>query len=353
MSKVVMNSREMAKLTGKTHGNLMTTIRRYVSRGELDLEESSYVVGVHGNTKAPEFRMTKQQVIAVMDKLSSRDRKVLSKHLSIKAIPTAADKPAVVTTAPEVSVQQPLVSSEVSPVGDVVTMSSVEIAELTGKLHKNVMADVRKMLEALNNQPAEFSARYLDSKNESRECFNLPRDLTETLITGYNIPLRRAVVVRLRQLEEKVAKPQFVVPTTFLDALKLAGELEEKRLALTHQVEVQVKKITEDKPKVEFYEEFVDSKELQSVGEVAKILGTGPILLFRYLQKHKILIGGTGDNKNMPFQKYINSGRMDVKYNNHTVPDTGEVKIRPKPLFTRKGVDWIREFVKENGRVGL
>ena len=36
------------------------------------------------------------------------------------------------------------------------TMSSLEIAELTGKRHDNVKADVQKLLEELNLQPPEF-----------------------------------------------------------------------------------------------------------------------------------------------------------------------------------------------------
>ncbi|WP_349238815.1 Rha family transcriptional regulator [Pseudomonas umsongensis] len=68
------------------------------------------------------------------------------------------------------------------PQDDVVTMSSVEIAELTKKNHKNVMADIRTMLEALGIQSAEFSADYTDSRNRPMPCFHLPRDLTETLI---------------------------------------------------------------------------------------------------------------------------------------------------------------------------
>lgn len=47
------------------------------------------------------------------------------------------------------------------------TMSSLEIAGLTGKAHKHVLVDVRKMLLALGRQPAEFSARYLDAKGEA------------------------------------------------------------------------------------------------------------------------------------------------------------------------------------------
>lgn len=228
---------------------------------------------------------------------------------------------------------------------DVVTMSSLEIAELTGKRHDAVLRDTRVMLEGLNLADHSFVGGYKDPNNQERPLFNLTRDLTETLITGYNIPLRHKVVVRLRELEEEKVKPV----ANLNDPASLRGLL----LGYTEQVLQLEHKITVDKPKVEFYDEFVESKELHDVAGVAKTLGTGPILLFRYLRKHKILIGGDGDNKNMPYQKHLNAGRMDVKYQNYTVEETGEEKIRPKPLFTRKGVDWIREFVKENGRAGL
>ena len=42
------------------------------------------------------------------------------------------------------------------------TMSSVEIAELTGKRHDNVMADIRNMLEELELDALSFQGVYLD-----------------------------------------------------------------------------------------------------------------------------------------------------------------------------------------------
>jgi hypothetical protein len=49
------------------------------------------------------------------------------------------------------------------------TMSTLEIAGLTGKLHKNVLADARKMLADLEIQRAEFSARSYSKMTSSSE----------------------------------------------------------------------------------------------------------------------------------------------------------------------------------------
>ncbi|EOZ1526161.1 Rha family transcriptional regulator [Enterobacter hormaechei] len=78
-----------------------------------------------------------------------------------------------------------------------IRMTSSEIAELTGKKHKNVIADCRTVFEALNLQSADFSADYIDAQKE----FILDRDLTMTLVMGYSIPLRHRVARRLRELE--------------------------------------------------------------------------------------------------------------------------------------------------------
>jgi phage regulator Rha-like protein len=88
-----------------------------------------------------------------------------------------------------------------NPRSAVTKMSSREIAKLTGKQHKNVMADCRSMLEALNLQSADFSADYKDERGRTYQEFWLDQDLTLTLMTGYSIPLRHKVAKRWRQLE--------------------------------------------------------------------------------------------------------------------------------------------------------
>ena len=82
-------------------------------------------------------------------------------------------------------------------------MSSLEIAELTGKRHDHVMRDIKKMLGELGVPISGVTSYYWDSQNKRRPCFNLDKELTITLITGYSIPLRHAVTVRWSELEKE------------------------------------------------------------------------------------------------------------------------------------------------------
>lgn len=110
----------------------------------------------------------------------------------------------------------------------VTKMSSREIANLTGKQHKNVMADCRNMFESLNLQSAEFSADYQDDKGRTYQEYWLDQDLTMTLMMGYSIPLRHKVATRWRQLESGEALPQ-----------KSASHLPEYRRARAIKMEVE------------------------------------------------------------------------------------------------------------------
>jgi len=107
-------------------------------------------------------------------------------------------------------------------------MSSREIAKLTGKQHKNVMADCRAMFEALNLQSADFSADYQDSRGRTYQEFWLDQDLTLTLMTGYSVPLRHKVAKRWRELETGEALPK-----------KSASHLPEYRRARAIKMEVE------------------------------------------------------------------------------------------------------------------
>lgn len=90
------------------------------------------------------------------------------------------------------------------------TMSSREIANLTGKQHKHVLRDIRAMLDALGDGP---DLGHVQEDRDGRGytiCFHLDKELTETLVTGYSVPLRHKVIKRLHELEERQGSPAWI-----------------------------------------------------------------------------------------------------------------------------------------------
>lgn len=84
------------------------------------------------------------------------------------------------------------------------TMSSREIAKLTGKRHDHVMRDIRNMLSCLQINDPNFGGVYIDTKGEARSCFNLPKRETLILVSGYSVELRARIIDRWMELEEQV-----------------------------------------------------------------------------------------------------------------------------------------------------
>lgn len=120
------------------------------------------------------------------------------------------------------------------------TMTSREIAELTGKRHDHVMADIRKMLDELGLDAPEFSGTYRTERGNEYECFSLPKRECLILISGYSVAMRARIIDRWEALESGAAVPiaaaaPKLLPIDLLEqaqALKtLLGDDELKRLA--------------------------------------------------------------------------------------------------------------------------
>ncbi|MEJ8811832.1 Rha family transcriptional regulator [Variovorax ureilyticus] len=99
---------------------------------------------------------------------------------------------------------KPIAGGDLMPmpaVSEPLTMSSREIAELTGKEHKNVLADIRKMLSELGKTSADFSANLPDAYGRPQAAYLLPKRETLILMSGYSIELRARIIDRWQELE--------------------------------------------------------------------------------------------------------------------------------------------------------
>ena len=162
-------------------------------------------------------------------------------------------------------------------------MSSREIAELCEKQHKHVIADIRKMLDELEMNSAEFSAQYKTADGRMQPCFHLPKDLTLTLIAGYNVKLRKRIIDRWQELENQ-QKPTALLPdfTNPAESARAWAEQYESR-------QLAEQKLIAAQPKVAFVDHYVDVGTSKSLREVAKILKMPERAMIARLIEDKLL----------------------------------------------------------------
>ena len=84
-------------------------------------------------------------------------------------------------------------------------VTSLEIAEWTGKRHDNVMRDIRIENEnlAIINELIFELVEYVDSKGEKRPCYEMSRKGVMQLALKYDAVTRYKVIEKLEELENK------------------------------------------------------------------------------------------------------------------------------------------------------
>lgn len=124
---------------------------------------------------------------------------------------------------------------------ETLSMTSREVADLTGKRHDNVIRDIEAMLAELPDNVRVEAGIYLDSQGKEQPEFTLNKELTYTLVAGYNTALRHAIVKRWLELETEVA--QKALDTSRLQRLP-PPERQELREACLREVNDDLKTLT-------------------------------------------------------------------------------------------------------------
>lgn len=93
------------------------------------------------------------------------------------------------------------------------TMSSLEIAKLTGKRHADVLRDIRDFLEEIEEgTERKFASSYKDPTGRELPCYELPKRECLGLASKYDAKLRMAIIDRWAELEYKEQQKPMISP---------------------------------------------------------------------------------------------------------------------------------------------
>ena len=233
------------------------------------------------------------------------------------------------------------------------TMTSLEIAEVTGRNHKDVMRSIREMEDAwVKVNGRKFAlVEYKDAKGEMRPCYSLSKTECLYIATKFNDEARAKLILRWEELETKEVS-LIKVPKTFAEALRLAADQAEKLEAQEKMLEASSKEIVElsgtiatMQPKVTYVDKILASKETVTTTQIAQDYGQSAkafnILLRNFGIQHKV--GGQW----ILYAKYLPNGyvQSDTIPIEHKDGSSGSVM---HTKWTQKGRLFLYEELKKH-----
>ena len=151
------------------------------------------------------------------------------------------------------------------------------------------------------------------------------------------------------QCEKRLKQVMSTKDSLLLGILKAEGDIN-RALAVSTYEEQYVRplenKVIELEPKGQFYDSVVQSETLLDISEVSKLLnykGLGRNNLFRYLREDSIL-----NNKNLPYQTYVDRGYFKIVESSWVNPSTKLVEVSIKTVMFQKGIDWLDKMLAEH-----
>ena len=235
------------------------------------------------------------------------------------------------------------------------TMSSLEIAELTGKRHDAILRDIRNLLSQGVAAHNFVETSYKDKSNKSNPCYNLTKKGCLILASGYNAKLREKIIDRWEELETEKRNGGYQVPNSFSEALLLAAkqqeQIEQQQKQIEHKqatIEAQTSELKKQAPKVEYYDQTLQSVNTLTATQVAKERGMDAEKLNRKLKEAGIIYRQSGQW--IVKQPYASWGLHKTRTQTFTRSD-GSLGTNTYLVWTQRGKMFILALADNDFKV--
>ena len=234
-------------------------------------------------------------------------------------------------------------------------MTSVEIAEVTGKMHKHVLRDIRNLLEQGVNETNFGLVEYKDKKGETRPMYQLTPKGCLILASGYDPVLRERIVNKLEEYQQKeraemLQLPDFTNPAEAARAWakeyeqKTVLALENKRLEEENvQLAAENQELKNDR---NYLDLIMRSRALLTISQIAQDYGMSGKALNKKLAEMGIQYSINGQW--ILYAKYKDCGYVSSRSIDITRAD-GRPDVVLHTEWTQAGRKFLYEELKKEG----
>ena len=233
---------------------------------------------------------------------------------------------------------------ELQILGNENIMTSLEISEITGKRHDQILRDIRDEIEKLEKQGigAEHIfvlGNYLDKNNQERPMYKLNSKGVLQLGARYSAETRFKLISRVEELSKPKTLTQKELLMMQLESLEKIEKLEEEN-------EIQKQVIAEFKPIKEYEDTILTSEDTMTITQIGADYGLSAKTLNKILYENRI-IRKVGDQWIL-YIEHMNKGYTKSE-TFAVLTSEGKEKLVSNTKWTQKGRLFIHNLLGSLG----
>ncbi len=227
--------------------------------------------------------------------------------------------------------------------------TSLIIAEVFEKDHDKVCRDIRNLSCSQEFRAANFGdSSYISSQGKQLPMYEMTKDGFSFLVMGYTGPrageFKERFINEFNKREALLKNNDYIIGRAMSILHDRTKILEQQVWQKDEQIQIQEEVIKQAAPKVEYYDEVLQSETRITINVIAKELGMSAVSLNKILHDKGIIYNSSGTW--VLYAKYQDMGYTDTNTFNYT--DTlGRKCSRVHTYWTEKGRKFIHDIIKK------
>lgn len=223
--------------------------------------------------------------------------------------------------------------------GAPLTMSSREIADLTGSTHDNVLKTVRKLVS--EGVVSGNETPYMHPQNgQTYKEFHLDYRNTMVVVSGYSVELRARIIDRWMDLERGISRPRLVVDPSDPKVMLAVFDHLQKQVAEKDAV------IAAQGEKVRQLDRLAAAEGSMCITDAAKTLNKRPKDLITFMSTRHWIYKRAGNSSWLAYQDKIQAGYME-HIDHPFVDDQHRERVATRAHITAKGLVKLAQLLDE------